>query len=98
MLESLKIPGEEELLAAKPGQTVALTGVNGTLAAVLAEKEIVIATETGGGVVPVDADERRMREEAGRLSCMLAERADTVIRVCCGLPQLLKGVWPCESH
>ena len=36
MLESLKIPGEEELLAAKPGQTVALTGVNGTLAAVLA--------------------------------------------------------------
>ena len=69
-----------------------------TLAAALAEKEIVIATETGGGVVPVDADERRMREEAGRLSCMLAERADTVIRGCCGLPQLLKGVWPCESH
>ena len=36
MLESLKIPGEEELLAAKPGQAVALTGVNTTLAAVLA--------------------------------------------------------------
>ena len=36
MLESLRIPGEEELLSAKPGQTVALTGVNGTMAAVLA--------------------------------------------------------------
>ena len=36
LLESLKIPGEEELLAAKPGQAVALTGVNTPLAAVLA--------------------------------------------------------------
>ena len=36
MLDTLKIPGEEELLAAKPGQAVALTGVNATMAAVLA--------------------------------------------------------------
>ena len=36
MLETLIIPGEEELLAAKPGETVALTGVNQTLAAILA--------------------------------------------------------------
>ena len=36
MFESWKIPGEGELLAAKPGQTVALTGVNATLAAVIA--------------------------------------------------------------
>ena len=36
MIETLRIPGEEELLAAKPGQVVALTGVNATLAAVLA--------------------------------------------------------------
>jgi phosphopantothenoylcysteine decarboxylase/phosphopantothenate--cysteine ligase len=28
---------------------------------------------------------------AGRLACLLAERADTVIRVCCGLPRFLKG-------
>ena len=55
------------------------------------------ATEIGGGVVPMDADARAQREAAGRLSCLLAERADTVVRVCCGLPQLLKGEWPCAS-
>lgn len=61
----------------------------------LAKNEIVIATEMGGGVVPVDPKQRVRREAAGRLACMLAERADTVVRVCCGLPQLLKGEWPC---
>ncbi len=60
----------------------------------LAARELVIATELGGGVVPVDAVTRRKREQAGRLACLLAARADTVIRVCCGLPQLLKGEWP----
>ena len=57
----------------------------------LAEKKVVIATEIGGGVVPVDPADRRNRESAGRLACLLAERADTVIRVCCGLPRFLKG-------
>ena len=60
----------------------------------LARKEIVIATEVGGGIVPVEPRDRAAREAAGRLSCLLARRADTVIRVCCGLPQLLKGEWP----
>ena len=36
MLNTLKIPGEEELFSAKPGQTAVLTGMNMTLAAVLA--------------------------------------------------------------
>jgi len=65
------------------------------LADALAEREFVIATEVGGGVVPMDAEERRSREAAGRLSCLLAERAEVVVRVCCGLPQLLKGELPC---
>lgn len=65
------------------------------LADALAEREIVIATEVGGGVVPTDASEREAREAAGRLACLLAARADTVVRVCCGLPQVLKGRLPC---
>ena len=57
----------------------------------LAQNPVVIATEVGGGVVPIDPKERADREAAGRLSCLMAERADTVIRVFCGLPRALKG-------
>ncbi len=64
------------------------------LAEKLSRYAVVIATEMGGGVVPIDPTERENREKAGRLSCLLAERADTVIRVQCGLPQILKGSAP----
>ena len=57
----------------------------------LAGRPVVLATEVGGGVVPADPRERAAREAAGRLSCLLAARADTVIRVLCGLPRALKG-------
>ncbi|WP_417341939.1 bifunctional adenosylcobinamide kinase/adenosylcobinamide-phosphate guanylyltransferase, partial [Evtepia gabavorous] len=56
--------------------------------------EVVIAPEVGGGVVPVDPVQRQNREAAGRLACLLAQRADRVIRVFCGLPQALKGELP----
>ena len=61
-----------------------------SLADRLSQKEVVIATETGCGVIPLDPGERRNREAAGRLSCLLAERAETVVRICCGIPQVLK--------
>ena len=64
------------------------------LADELSKKTVVIATEVGGGVVPVDAEQRHHREQAGRLACLLAQRADTVVRVCCGIPQVLKGKLP----
>ena len=52
--------------------------------------DILLFTETGSGVVPVDDEERRVRENAGRLSVLLAERAEEVYRVVCGLPTKLK--------
>ena len=61
------------------------------LADELSKKQVVIATEVGGGIVPATAEERAEREAAGRLSCLLAKRADTVIRVFCGIPTVLKG-------
>jgi len=64
------------------------------LARNLSTHQIVIATEVGGGVVPVDERERAWREAAGRLSCLLAEQADVVVRVFCGLPIVLKGALP----
>lgn len=77
-----------EALAAQAGDLAALAGQ-------LARWDIVIASETGGGVVPIDPQERKAREAAGRLACLLAQRAETVVRVCCGLPQVLKGELPC---
>ena len=77
----------QDLAAAAPDLTA--------LADALAAHPVVIATEVGGGVVPVDPAQRAAREAAGRLSCLLAARAETVVRVCCGIPQLLKGEWPC---
>ena len=65
------------------------------LAEKLSAYEIVIASEIGGGVVPIDPAERAAREAAGRLSCLLAQRANTVVRVVCGLPQILKGELSC---
>lgn len=85
---------DETELAARAVWDVQAMACNADLTALadtLAKKEIVIATEIGGGLIPVDREAREKREAAGRLACLLAERADTVIRVCCGLPQVLKG-------
>ena len=56
--------------------------------------DLVLATEVGGGVVPMDAAERAAREAAGRLACLLAARADCVVQMFCGLPTVLKGELP----
>ena len=61
------------------------------LADELSRYDAVTASEVGGGVVPLDPKEREARERAGRFACLLAERADTVVRVFCGIPRFLKG-------
>ena len=80
-----------ETLAAETMEDIPL------LADSLMEWDILIASETGCGVIPVDPEERTARERAGRLSVELARRADTVIRVQCGLGQVLKGELPWNS-
>jgi len=51
----------------------------------------VISTEIGSGIIPLDRDEREWREAVGGACCVLAEFADTVIRVSCGIPTAIKG-------
>lgn len=51
---------------------------------------IVITEEMGNGIVPMDAADRHLREEVGRLGCRLAVRAEGVYRVLCGIPQRIK--------
>ena len=79
------------LLAAKADDLPALADA-------LAQKPVVIAAEVGGGVVPTDPAQREAREKAGRLACLLAARADCVVRVSCGLGQVLKGRLPAGEN
>ena len=68
------------------------------LADKLAAYDIVISTEVGGGVVPMDPAERAgewaARDAAGRLACLLASRAQCVVQMFCGIPTILKGELP----
>ncbi|MBQ9895286.1 MAG: bifunctional adenosylcobinamide kinase/adenosylcobinamide-phosphate guanylyltransferase [Ruminococcus sp.] len=52
---------------------------------------IVIMNEIGSGIIPLDREERSWREVAGRCGCIIAERSDEVIRMICGIPQMIKG-------
>lgn len=56
-----------------------------------ASKEVVICSEVGLGVVPLDAGERAWRELVGRTCAELAARADRVVRMVCGIPVAIKG-------
>lgn len=51
---------------------------------------IIISNEIGCGVVPLDKFDREYRETAGRINCYLAERAESVIRVVCGIGVTIK--------
>lgn len=76
-------------------QTLAVNAESlSALADELAQYDVVTATEVGGGVVPIDPVQRAAREAAGRLACLLAERADCVVQMFCGLPTVLKGELP----
>lgn len=51
---------------------------------------ILISDEIGNGLVPVDAFEREYRERTGRILVSIAEQAEEVIRVICGVGQKIK--------
>ncbi len=51
---------------------------------------ILIMDEVGSGIVPLKRDDRDYRERAGRMGCLIAQYANTVIRVTCGIGQKIK--------
>jgi adenosyl cobinamide kinase/adenosyl cobinamide phosphate guanylyltransferase len=57
----------------------------------LLNKRVVICTDIGCGIVPLEPAEREKREAVGRLCIRLAKEAERVVRVQCGIPQVLKG-------
>lgn len=51
---------------------------------------IVISDEIGNGIVPLENFEREYRERTGRILVKLADQADEVVRVICGIGQRIK--------
>ncbi|MCM1024237.1 MAG: bifunctional adenosylcobinamide kinase/adenosylcobinamide-phosphate guanylyltransferase [Prevotella sp.] len=52
---------------------------------------IIIINEIGCGIIPIEKDERIWREQVGRAGCIIAEKSSAVIRICCGIPMIIKG-------
>ena len=53
--------------------------------------EIVTCNEIGMGIVPLNEFDRQWRETTGRIMCRIANDADTVYRMVCGVPTRIKG-------
>jgi adenosylcobinamide kinase/adenosylcobinamide-phosphate guanylyltransferase len=52
---------------------------------------IVVTNEVGWGIVPENALARSFRDVAGYLNRRVAEKADHLYLLCCGVPLTLKG-------
>ncbi|MBE6464076.1 MAG: hypothetical protein E7003_01905 [Eggerthellaceae bacterium] len=75
-------------LANNPDKQAALD----ELMPLLLNRDVVITTEVGSGVIPLEYTDRLFRETAGRLTNELALHADEVIRMVWGIPQTLKRI------
>ena len=51
---------------------------------------VILSREVGSGVVPIDPEARAWRELHGRVLQLLAGEADSVIRIFCTIPEVLK--------
>ena len=60
------------------------------LVALLSGKEVVACDEVGSGIIPLDREMREIREKIGRIAVLLAASAGKVVRVICGIPQVIK--------
>ncbi|PID15188.1 hypothetical protein CSV63_08430 [Sporosarcina sp. P34] len=91
---------------ANPGETLVISGLHEWLMttditeieASSAVREIsgpntvFILTEIGRGIVPLDAQQRELRDRCGRLYQQLFAEATTVTRIWYGIAQTIKGV------
>ncbi len=53
--------------------------------------DIVISDEIGCAVVEIEKTSRRIVELTGRITCLMAQNSENVIRFICGIPQIIKG-------
>jgi len=53
--------------------------------------KIIICDDICGGIIPLEISEIAYRETTGRVLCEIVKAADVVVRVQCGIGQVLKG-------
>ncbi len=51
---------------------------------------IIILNQMGCGIVPIDSFDRKYRETVGRIGCLLAQKAEEVYLLNCGIARRLK--------
>lgn len=52
---------------------------------------VIISTEIGCGIVPIEKSERIWRETVGKVCCFIAAKSEKVIRISCGIASFIKG-------
>ncbi len=71
-------------------------GLEDSLADVLVcENAVIVANEVGGDGIAYDSFTMEYIETIGALACSLAARADVVVEVVSGVPNVVKGELPC---
>ena len=51
---------------------------------------VIISTEIGCGIVPMEKSERVWREAVGKTCCFFAQKSSRVVRVICGIPTIIR--------
>lgn len=51
---------------------------------------IIIASEVGSGIIPINESDNRFREEAGRIMCLASDMSEAGYRVVCGVGVQIK--------
>ncbi|MDO4864135.1 MAG: bifunctional adenosylcobinamide kinase/adenosylcobinamide-phosphate guanylyltransferase [Ruminococcus sp.] len=53
---------------------------------------VIIIDEIGCGIIPLEKSERTWRENVGRCGCIIASNSVRVVRMVCGIPNIIKDV------
>ncbi len=85
-VEVIVVSGVEHLLQSKSNELLQRMEKWHTQAEV-----VVIATEIGRGIVPMDASLRKLRDDVGRFYQQLFTKASRVTRIWYGISQTIKG-------
>lgn len=52
---------------------------------------VIITNEIGSGIIPLEKSERIWREQVGKAGCIIAKNSELVVRIYCGIPEVIKG-------